>query len=210
VLMADTVFAKNTKRPLRGIVETGVDRLVREFTQHSDSAVAIFGTQTTIDEQTYTERLKMNGIDDSRIIAQACPSLADTISEDLRGLKARAKIDEYVGEAVRKSPLPATHHLTYLACTHYGYRKDSFAAAFKEHGVLTGVINPNETVVEDLFAAAGRSGAVAGHHSPIDVEFVTRYRIPETALETISFFLGRTAPKTIQAFTAFTYLPDLF
>jgi hypothetical protein len=42
------------------------------------------------------------------------------------------------------------------------------------------------------------------------VEFVTRYRIPETALETISFFLGRIAPKTIHAFTNFTYVPDLF
>jgi glutamate racemase len=210
VLMADTLFAKNTKLPLRGIVETGVDRLVREFTENPDSAVAVFGTQTTIDEQTYPERLKLNGIDDDRIVAMACPSLADTISEDLRGLKAKAKIDAYVGEAVRKSPLPATHHLTYLACTHYGYRKENFAAAFEEHGVLTKVVNPNETVVEDLFVSSGGSGAVAGHHSPIDVEFVTRYRIPETALETISFFLGRIAPKTIQAFTNFTYLPDLF
>jgi glutamate racemase len=210
VLMADTVFAENTTLPLRGIVETGVDRLVREFTEHPVSAVVLFGTQTTIDEQTYTKRLKMNGIDDDRIVAQACPSLADTISEDLRGLKARAKIDAYVGEAVGRSPLPVTRHLTYLACTHYGYRKEYFAAAFKERGVRTVVINPNETVVEDLFVASGRSGAVAGRQSPIDVEFVTRYRIPETALETIGFFLGRTAPKTIHAFTNFTYLPDLF
>jgi glutamate racemase len=210
VLMADTVFAKNTTLPLRGIVETGVNRLVREFTRHPDSAVAIFGTQTTIDEQTYPDLLKMNGIEDSRIVAQACPSLADTISEDLRGLSAQAKINEFVGEAVKKSSLPTARHLTYLACTHYGYRKDFFAVAFEEHGLLTQIVNPNETVVEDLFVSSGRSGVIPGQESPVDVEFVTRYRIPETALETISFFLGGIAPRTIKAFTNYTYVPDLF
>ncbi|MCJ7753233.1 MAG: hypothetical protein MUP13_01575 [Thermoanaerobaculales bacterium] len=210
VLMADTDFAKNTTLPMRGIVETGVNLLVRDLREFPDSTVAIFGTETTIKEQTYSDLLKMNGIDEGRIVAQACPSLADTISEDLHGLDAQTKINEYVAEAVRKSLLPTTHHLTYLACTHYGYRKDFFAAAFAEHGFRTQIVNPNEIVVEDLFVSSGRHEIISGRESFVEVEFVTRYRIPETALETISFFLGGIAPKTIQAFTNFTYLPELF
>jgi glutamate racemase len=139
VLMADTVFAKNTVLPIRGIVESGVGHLVRDLGNDPDSIVAIFGTPTTIDEQTYSNRLMENGIDGSRIVAQACPSLADTISEDLRGSDAQAKIAEFVGEAIKKTVLPPTRHLTYLACTHYGYRKDFFAAAFAEHGIRTRV-----------------------------------------------------------------------
>jgi len=210
VLMADTEFAKNSILPMRGIVESGVDRLVHDLREHPDSIVAIFGTPTTIGEQTYSERLMTGGIDGSRIVAQACPSLADTISEDLRGLDAQAKITEYVGEAMSKTRLPATRHLTYLACTHYGYRKEYFATAFEKRGVHTQILNPNEIVVEDLFVSSGRFAIKPGRESIVEVQFVTRYRIPETALETISFFLGGIAPKTIQAFTNFTYLPELF
>ncbi len=148
VLMADTDFAKNATLPMRGIVETGVNRLVQDLKQWPDSIVAIFGTDTTIEEGTYSDRVKTNGIDESRIVAQACPSLADTISEDLGGSEARAKIDLYVGEAVRKTFALTTRHLTYLACTHYGYRKDFFAAAFEDHGIPTQILNPNEIVVE--------------------------------------------------------------
>jgi glutamate racemase len=210
VLMADTEFAKNTTLPMRGIVETGVNLLVRDLRKFPDSTVAIFGTETTINEQTYSDLLKMNGIDESRIVAQACPSLADTISEDLRGLDAQAKIKEYVCEAVRKSLHPKTRHLTYLACTHYGYRKDLFFAAFEEHEVHTQIFNPNEIVVEDLFVSSGLYEIKSGQESAVDMEFVARYRIPETALETISFFLGGIAPRTIQAFTNYTYVPELF
>ncbi len=210
VLMADTEFAKTTSLPMRGIVETGVDRLLHELENHPDSTVAIFGTQTTIDEQTYSDLLQKNGINDSRIVAQACPPLADTISEDLKGLDAQRIVNEYVAEAIRRSVAPTKHHLTYLACTHYGYRKDFFAAAFKANGVVTQIFNPNEIVVEDLFVSSGRYDIESGRENPVEVEFVTRYRIPETALETISFFLADIAPKTIQAFTNYTYIPDLF
>ena len=39
---------------------------------------------------------------------------------------------------------------------------------------------------------------------------VTRYRIPETALETIAFFLDDVSPKTVRAFTNYTFAPGLF
>lgn len=210
VLMADTSFARNAALPLRGIVETGIRRLVRDLGTDPDAGVAIFGTNTTIEEGTYSTRLMSSGIDEKRIVAQACPSLADTISEDRQGSAARAKIEEYVGEAIEKSAIPPVRHLTYLACTHYGYRKSFFEDAFECRGIRTQIINPNEIVVEDLFASSRRGNDTKARGTHVDVEFVARYRIPDTALETISFFLEDIAPTTIRAFTDYTYAPDLF
>jgi glutamate racemase len=156
VLFADTEFSKTDHTPVRGIVETGVDRLFRELGRSPDSIAAIFGTPTTIEEQTYQNLLKQKGIHESRIIAQACPSLADTISEDRRGASAKKKIERYVDEAIDASRLPATHQWTYLACTHYGYRKGYFAETFEERGINTDVLNPNEFVIDDIFGKYGR------------------------------------------------------
>ena len=210
VLLADTKFSINGRIPVRGIVETGVNRLLRDLKQFPQSMVAIFGTVTTIEEQTYPDLLKQQGIHESRIIAQACPSLADTISEDRQGLEAQEKIKTYVHEAIDRSKPSPTHHLTYLACTHYGYRKELFATAFDERGIHTQILNPNEFVIDDLFGSSERNLTDQGQKSRIEVEFVTRYRIPETALETIGFFLEDVSPKTVQAFTNYTYVPDLF
>ena len=210
VLLADTKFSIIGRIPVRGIVETGVNRLLRDLRQFPQSMVAIFGTVTTIEEQTYPDLLKQQGIHESRIIAQACPSLADTISEDRQGLEAQEKIKKYVHEAIDRSKPSPTHHLTYLACTHYGYRKELFATAFDERGIHTQILNPNEFVIDDLFGSSERNLTDQGQKSRIDVEFVTRYRIPETALETIGFFLEDVSPKTVKAFTNYTYVPDLF
>ena len=51
----------------------------------------IFGTQTTIDAGTYPRLLTERGVDPARIISQACPGLADTISEDRQGERTRAE-----------------------------------------------------------------------------------------------------------------------
>ena len=210
VLLADTEFCKTERLPVRGIVETGVNRLLLDLNRLPRSIVAVFGTVTTTDEHTYPDLLEQHGIDGSRIVAQACPSLADTISEDRHGLVAQEKIRKYVREAMMRSTVKTADHLTYLACTHYGYRKEFFATAFEEQGIYTQILNPNEFVVDDLFGSLGRDPTDPNTKSDIDVEFVTRYRIPETALETIAFFLDDVSPKTVRAFTSYTYSPGLF
>jgi hypothetical protein len=44
----------------------------------------------------------------------------------------------------------------------------------------------------------------------VDIEVVSRYRIPATALETITFFLQEISPRTVQAFQSFSHVPELF
>ena len=196
VLLPDTPFFQKSIKPVKGIIETGVASLMRELEPRSTAM--IFGTQTTIDSGAYPRMLKQHGVDDSRIVTQACPGLADTISEDRQGSKTRSEIQRWVDAAMakmrdRKSPVVAC-----LACTHYGYRKDAFAEAL---GAT--VVNPNESAVGDLFSSNG------SNHEAV-VQFVTRYAIPKTTIETLTWFLSDISPGTVAAMKNFVHVPDLF
>lgn len=203
VLLADTPYARHAPVPIGGIVETAVALLLRELEAGPRSVAMIFGTQTTIDAGAYPRALQERGIAASRIISQACPGLADTISEDREGERTRAEIRHWVGEAVRRMERQDLPVAACLACTHYGYRRDVFAEALAETGIRATVIDPNERAVDDLFDTTGNSHEV-------DVAFVTRYAIPEATQEALTYFLGGISPRTVAAMKNFVHVPDLF
>lgn len=206
VLLPDTAYVRTVALPVTGIVETGVDLLLRALDADPQRAAIVFATQTTIDSGTYPRLLAERGIDAARIVSQACPGLADTISEDREGTRTRAEIRKWVDAALAKMTDRSAPAVACLACTHYGYRKDVFAEALRESGVDAAVVNPNERAVDDLFP-----GPVAGS-TPRDagVDFVTRYAIPETTIETLTYFLGEISPRTVAAMRKFVLVPDLF
>ena len=216
--------------PIQGIIETGVDVLLDAL--DSRSVAMIFGTQTTIDSGAYPRELMARGVDPSRIVTQACPGLADVISEDRDGTKSRAEIQRWVDTAIAKmsdrdapichpererrvragerrngrpAPPSSLAHarddtiVACLACTHYGYRKEMFADAL--NGAT--VINPNESAVDDLFASTGSV-------HDVEVEFVTRYAIPQTTIDTLTWLLSDVSPRTVAAMREFIHVPDLF
>ena len=185
--------------PLQGIVETGAALLLRALDADPAAVAMIFGTQTTIDSGVYPRLLQERGIDASRIVSQACPGLADVISEDRQGTRARSEIRRWVDAAMTKMPRRDAPVVACLACTHYGYRKDDFAVA------LAGatVINPNESAVDDLF---DHGGSV----HDVDVRFVTRYALPPATVETLTRLLQDISPQTVAAMQNFEHIPDLF
>ena len=203
VLLPDTPYVQSAVIPVKGIVETAVDLILRELQADPRSIAMIFGTQTTIDAGAYPRMLEERGIDAARIVSQACPGLADTISEDREGTKTRREIAHWVNTAIAKMPREDVPVVACLACTHYGYRKDVFEDALAEAGLRATVINPNERAVDDLFDTTGSSHDVA-------VEFVTRYAIPETTQETLTYFLSEISPRTVVAMQHFVHIPDLF
>ncbi len=205
VLLPDTPFAARAPIAIQGIVDTGASLLLRELEANPRSIAMIFATQTTIDADTYARILLDRGIAPSRIVSQACPGLADTISEDREGTKTRTEIRKWVGIAIDKMQDPNAPVVAALACTHYGYRKDIFAAAFEEAGVAATVVNPNERAVDDLFGAASN-----GSHHEVDVRFVTRYAIPDATVEALTFFLSPISPRTVEAMRNFEHIPNLF
>ncbi|MGA7615187.1 MAG: hypothetical protein WBX15_08395 [Thermoanaerobaculia bacterium] len=209
VLLSDTRYTATAAIPVKGIVETGSELLLRELRSYPRSVAMIFGTQTTIEAGTYPRLLKERGIEVERIVSQACPGLADTISEDRAGARTASEIGKWVRAAVEKPERLDPSCIAYLACTHYGYRSELFAAAFAEAGIEATVLNPNERAVEDLFGTAGGS-ARNEPQLDIDVQFFTRYRIPDATVETLTYFLGDIAPATVDAMQNFVTIPDLF
>jgi len=208
VLLPDTPYFQNAAIPVKGIVETGVDLLLRELQREPRAVAMIFGTQGTIDSGAYPRLLVERGIEASRIVSQACPGLADTISEDREGVRTRAEVFRWVGAAIetmtdRKRPVVAC-----LACTHYGYRKDLFAEALAAAGIEATVINPNERAVDDLFGPP--TGARLDTNRDVDVKFVTRYAIPAATVEALTWFLSDISPRTVAAMKNFARVPDLF
>jgi glutamate racemase len=163
--------------PAKGIIETGVAQLLREL---GDATAIIFGTQTTIDSGVYPRLLAARGIAPARIIAQACPGLADTIAEDVEGTAARAAIARWVATATAHATGPV---VGLLACTHYGYRKAMFELP---------VVDPNERAVDDIFTAPGACRDVT-------VEIVSHYALPAATVQTLTGFLADISPATVAA-----------
>jgi len=191
--------------PVKGIVETGVNLLVDALNANPESIAMIFATQGTIDSGTYARSLEARGIDAARIVSQACPGLADTISEDREGSKAAEEIRKWVATAMAKMPRRDAPIVACLACTHYGYRKSAFEAALGN----AIVINPNESAVDDLFGSPEGPGN-RGTEEPTHVEFVTRYALPEATVETLAWLLQDISPRTVAAMRDFVHVPDLF
>jgi hypothetical protein len=67
------------------------------------------------------------------------------------------------------------------------------------------VVNPNERAIDDLFGAESE-----GAMHDVEVDFVTRYAIPQTAIDALTWFLSDISPKTVAAMQNFVHLPDLF
>jgi len=210
VLLPETPYFETATIPVRGIVTTGAALLLKELEADPRSVAMIFGTQTTIDAGAYPRLLAERGIAPARIISQACPGLADTISEDREGQKTNAEIRKWVAAATAKMQPTGAPVVACLACTHYGYRKDLFAAALGDSGIAATVVNPNESAVDDLFGAPADGSRESGLHPEVDVAFVTRYAIPATTVETLTWFLSGISPRTVAAMQHFVHIPELF
>lgn len=205
VLLPDTPYVRSAIIPVKGIVGTGASLMLRALEVDPQSVAMIFGTQTTIDSGVYPRLLEESGVDPSRIVSQACPGLADTISEDREGARTKSEIVRWVSTAIEKMPQKERPVVACLACTHYGYRKELFAAAFAEAGVGATVVNPNESAVGDIFGEDAE-----GPHREAGVQFVTRYAIPAATVETLTWFLSEISPRTVAAMKSFVHVPDLF
>ena len=188
---------------MKGIVETGADTLAAHLSDQNSVAI-IFGTQTTIDAGTYPRRLAQRGISAARIVSQACPGLADTISEDRDGRRTATEIRRWVDAALAQTRRDG-RIVACLACTHYGYRAELFTAAFEAAGREAEIVNPNERAAGDLFDAGAPSIT-----REVEVAMVSRYAIPAATVETLTLLLGSISPRTVAALQNAEVVPDLF
>ena len=205
VLFQDSYFDHHRHRLIDGIVHSGIREMLTVFEHDSDAAFIIFATPTTIEEGVYGNALREHGVPARQVIEQACPGLPDAISNDGSGLLARGLLMQFVPAALKQFDSPPQSVVAFLGCTHYGYQADLFNKTLQAYVPGVSVLNPNrgaaDTILSSLKTGPGDGG--------VTVRFITRYVIPEAAVNSIAGYIGKQAPTTLSALKNFTQLPGL-
>lgn len=195
VLYPFTTFATGRRLPVTGIVEAGVQSMLDELEAAPDSAVVVLATPTTVEEGVYGRELRAAGVRPGRISEQACPGLADAISNDHSGGQASALLEEFLPAALSRLHGDFGAVILYLGCTHYGYQADLFRSSLRRFVSTVRVVNPNPAAADRVLSAL-QLGPGSGR---LDVRVLSRYVIPERPLASLSHYLGQFAPATLAA-----------
>ena len=208
VLYEDTAFSRKTKIPVIGIVEAGVEIISQNLRNRPDAMVIIFGTPTTISENTHKKRLLEQGFDSARIISQSCPELENYIEKDSAGDETEMLISACVEEALQKMPSPAPPLLVSLNCTHYGYSLPLWEKAFHDAGIKPlAILNPNSRMIDSLFKPESLNRY---KKTEITVRVVSMVEINREKIQSLGKWLQGPSPETAAALSHYEHNPSLF
>jgi len=208
VLYEDTPFAKKTKTPVIGTVDPGVDLIAGSLAARPDSTVIIFGTPTTISENTHKQSLLDLGFAEKRVIGQSCPELESFIEKDCGGEETEMLISGCVNEALQKIPRPRPPLFISLNCTHYGYSLPLWEKAFEEAGIKPlAVLNPNSRMADVLI----RPEFLNRHpQTDITARVASMVDIGPDKAESLGRWLQDISPETAAALRNYKLDPALF
>jgi len=212
VLLKDMQFKRDNTRLIDGILPIGFKLLLDSLHQNSQAKALIFGTPTTINTNTFQDELFQQGIEQSRIITQACPELATQISNDLEGLFAEERIRHWVQQALSQLAADSSGPLlVFLGCTHYAYRESLFRKSFIQEGCSQiSMLNPNFAAADSLRKIALQGQSTDKNQSTgISLQFLSPYEIPEQEIITLSQLLKPVSNETATAFQNARICPEL-
>ena len=206
VLFEDPHFVEHRQIPIKGIVETGTGEMIKAYQQDPEIGIIVFATPTTIEEKVYSRNLGKFGIPANRIVEQACPGLADAISNDATGMLASVLLDEYIGEALEQFENTPKKVLAFLGCTHYGYQAGLFKKGLQAHVAEVRVLNPNPVAASFILSSFNFQPGQGN----LNIKFITRYAIPENPRNGFFFFYALRGPAALSALRNFIHLPKFF
>lgn len=208
VLYKNTSFSRDTVIPVIGIVNSGVDLISQNLKTHPESKVILFGTQTTMNDGTYTQKLEERGFLPERVVSQACPELVSYIEKGYDSDETEMLVLAYVDEALQKLGNPDPELYVSFNCTHYGYSLDLWEKAFKSLGVKPrAFLNPNFRMNDFLFQSP-RTGRYK--KTDVSVRVVSMVEIEKKRIQSIGTWLEELSPQTADALRNFTHDPKLF
>jgi glutamate racemase len=206
VIYRETPFVKESRIPVYGIVESGVQLIEGSMSEDKRSLTIITGTETTISEDTHRKALLESGISDSRIITQSCPQLQSYIEKDPDGEDTEMLISFYIEEAISK--LPADHGKVYLSlnCSHFGYSEPLWKNAFRISGTeLAGILDPN-TVMGDILLPENPGNR--SFRTKLTMRVVSKVEIRNK--ESMYNFFHDSSPELAKALNNYDIVQDLF
>ncbi len=208
VLYKETSFSRNSEIPVVGIVNAGVDLIAQNLKTHPESKVILFGTQTTVSEDTYAQELEKKGFLPERVVSQACPELVSYIEKGYDSDETELLILAYVDEALQKFGVLEPELYVSFNCTHYGYSLNLWKKAFESLGASPrAFLNPNFRMNDFLFQSphTGRYKT-----SEVTIQVVSMVEIANERIQSIGRWLEGLSPQTADALRNYTQDPELF
>jgi glutamate racemase len=206
-----TEFGRAASIPVTGIIDAGVALFSQALRADPGASLVIMGTRTTIESQTHRDRLVAQGIAGARIRQVACHGLAAEIERDPESRMVTNAIESCVCADGLAAPIEGTV-LVGLACTHYGYVKETIRRTFEQRfGPRVRILDPNRSLAESM--AASVPGCAAGGMTSSDaitVTVISKVELSEEQRRAVAKQIGMISAPTAQALIAYTHRPDLF
>jgi glutamate racemase len=209
ILYRLTEHSRTTTIPVSGIIEAGVELFYQALVADPLSAIAIFGTRTTIESRIHRDRLAQKGIEDFRMITTSCHGLAAAIEKDPDSPTVIELMEKCMSQACRAG-LPGTALYAGLCCTHYAYIKDAIRTALERFsGRSVRVLDPNQRMADQV-APRESEATMDPAWSRVAVELLSKVKLDETQRRALAKRIEAVSPITAQALLSYTHKPDLF
>ncbi len=206
VLFDETSFSGTSRTPVIGIVDAGIEVIGEKLMADPSSRVIIFGTETTIEENSHKNGLLAAGISGDRIVTMACPQLQSYIEQDPVSEETEMLISVYMNEALEELEQDGGPVFASLNCSHFGYSEELWRKAFGETAyTLGGILNPNSSMGDILTAGKCRK-----RYSKTKISFLVVSGVEMPNAVTIAGYFREDSPEIAGALENYTLIPGLF
>ena len=208
VLIDDTSFAAEQVVPVRSIVTPGVELIEDALRASPDATVILFGTRTTVDEDSHRTAVARAGLNPERMVAQSCPELAAAIERGFDSEDTRLLIDTFVFEASERVGRPPGPVLCSLSCSHYPYAEALWREAMKEYDLgPVEILNPNTAMVDDFLDVPLNQRFA---RTEVSVTVVSMVEISHDRIQSIARAVEPVSHATASALASYQLVPQLF
>jgi len=206
VIYDETDFFRRSETPVIGIVGAGVELISEKLNADTTGRVIIFGTETTIEENSHRESLMKLNFSGERIFTMACPQLQSYIEQNPESEETEMLISFYVNEALDKIEENANKVYISLNCSHFGYSEKLWTKAIENTPYHSGgILNPNYIMGNFLTDEKYHK-----RYSDTKISFLVVSKIKLLNVDPISGIFLETSPELADAIRNYTLIPELF
>ncbi|MBZ0184496.1 MAG: hypothetical protein K8F60_18705 [Melioribacteraceae bacterium] len=208
VVYEDTDFKKRTDTEVLGIIDLGIELIEEKLNENGNSNILLLGTPTTINSNSYKNKLIKKVISESKIINQSCPLLESEIQINPKSNKVKLMTENFLKEALSQSEYLSDKVITSLCCTHYGYSEEIIRKSAEEiFNKEIEIVNPNTKMVEETLQ---RLKLITKDFSNITSEVFSQVLLKDEEIKSLSEIIYQDSPQVSQALQNYLFEKNLF
>jgi len=209
ILYPKTIYSKESKIPVLGIVNSGVEQVLESVNISDNYFIIIFGTETTINSKIYQNMIVEQGFSNEKIIAQGCKNLESEIQINPSGEKVKELITKYVNKVAERIQDKRFEKIVLvLACTHYGFSEKIFKEKLRNkfnQDII--ILNPNKKIVNktlNFITSEKRIG------TKITNKVYSKNEYSEEQIRSLADLIEKDSPSLREALLKINYSANLF